>query len=166
MTKPIITLKSVKVHLFSSEETYCFEASVYVDGKYFCKATNRGHGGPDNYFDFADGGHHNEEALSDLEKRIKEVYPIKEFHGLEMSESLESLVCEEVNKFLTRRDMKRSMKKGILAHRLEDGQILEWKVGPKRDRGSLLDALKERFKEHEWFDDMSEDRQLELWRAE
>lgn len=50
MTKPVITLKNVKHAAFASQETNCFEATVYVDGKSFCKVSNEGHGGPDSYW--------------------------------------------------------------------------------------------------------------------
>lgn len=40
-----ITLKNIKVAEFASEETYCFTASVYLDGKRFGVAHNDGHGG-------------------------------------------------------------------------------------------------------------------------
>lgn len=44
---PVVTLKSVKLNSALSDETACFSATVYVDGKAFCLATNRGHGGDD-----------------------------------------------------------------------------------------------------------------------
>jgi len=48
-TKPLIELKNLKVAEFASEETTCYEATVWVDGKRFCIASNQGHGGPDSY---------------------------------------------------------------------------------------------------------------------
>lgn len=40
-----ITLKNVKYAAFASEETSCFEASIYIDGKKAGTASNDGHGG-------------------------------------------------------------------------------------------------------------------------
>jgi len=45
-----IELKNIKLYLTMSEETFCFEASLYVDGKKVSRVSNRGHGG-DNDFD-------------------------------------------------------------------------------------------------------------------
>ena len=45
-----IELKNIKLYLSMSQETYCFEASMYVDGKKVSRVSNRGHGG-DNEFD-------------------------------------------------------------------------------------------------------------------
>lgn len=47
--KPNITLKGLKIAKFASEETLCYEATVYVDGKAFCIASNQGFGGDDSY---------------------------------------------------------------------------------------------------------------------
>lgn len=48
-TKPVIELKNLKVAEFASEETTCYEATVYVDGARFCVASNQGQGGDDSY---------------------------------------------------------------------------------------------------------------------
>lgn len=48
--KPKITLKGLKIAKFASEETLCYEATVYIDGKALCIASNQGHGG-DTSFD-------------------------------------------------------------------------------------------------------------------
>jgi len=49
MKKPVIELKNLKVAEFASEETTCYEATVYVDGKRFCIASNQGHGGESSH---------------------------------------------------------------------------------------------------------------------
>lgn len=41
----IITLKNFKHAAFASQETYCFQATVYADGKKVGVASNEGHGG-------------------------------------------------------------------------------------------------------------------------
>ena len=41
-----ITLKNIKYSAFASQETQCFEAAVYVDGKKMGTASNQGFGGP------------------------------------------------------------------------------------------------------------------------
>ena len=44
-----IKLKNLKINERLSEETMCFSATVYVDGKRAFEAANRGHGGPNEY---------------------------------------------------------------------------------------------------------------------
>lgn len=43
------TLKNIKIAEFASEETWCFEASLYEDGKRVALADNIGQGGPNSY---------------------------------------------------------------------------------------------------------------------
>lgn len=42
-----ITLRNVKINKRLSEETTCFSANLYVDGKFAASVANRGQGGPD-----------------------------------------------------------------------------------------------------------------------
>lgn len=68
-----IELKNIKVMNSLSEETVCFSASIYVDGKKAGQASNRGHGGNTDYR-FTD---------RELEKRFEEYaksLPSKVFH--------------------------------------------------------------------------------------
>jgi len=44
-----IELKNVKHALFASQETECFEASIYIDGKRVGTVSNDGHGGCNDY---------------------------------------------------------------------------------------------------------------------
>lgn len=44
-----ITLKNIKVYQSMSEETLCFEASLWVDQKKLCRVTNSGRGGCNDY---------------------------------------------------------------------------------------------------------------------
>ena len=44
-----IELKNIKLSDFASQETRCFEATVYIDGKKAGTVSNEGHGGPHNY---------------------------------------------------------------------------------------------------------------------
>lgn len=49
MSAPKIELKNLKYAEFASEETACFEATVYVNGKRFCIVSNDGRGGDNRY---------------------------------------------------------------------------------------------------------------------
>ena len=66
MSRPIITLKNVKIAHFASHETPCFEATIYVDGKRFCGVSNNGQGGCDDYYPVIKG-----ESGSDVYAKIR-----------------------------------------------------------------------------------------------
>jgi hypothetical protein len=55
-TMKIYTLKNVKVCEWASEETFCFEATLYIDGKSFGRVHNEGRGGA-HYYDFRNDDH-------------------------------------------------------------------------------------------------------------
>lgn len=44
-----IELKNIKHHADMSEETFCYSASVWLNGTRVGTVTNRGHGGPDEF---------------------------------------------------------------------------------------------------------------------
>lgn len=69
---PALELRNVKHAEFASEETACYRATLYVDGRKFCEVSNDGHGGPDDHFPVPGGVKPSElrEALWDLAKRI------------------------------------------------------------------------------------------------
>lgn len=59
-----LELKAFKCAQFASEETLCFEANLYVDGKKICRVNNDGHGGSNSWW-FP-------KEQRDLEKEIEE----------------------------------------------------------------------------------------------
>lgn len=65
-----ITLKILAYAPKMSEETYCFKADVYVDGKLVAHASNAGHGGNTNVQPYTnantDGGKRNHKAWEEL----------------------------------------------------------------------------------------------------
>ena len=53
MTHDRLSLKNVKINSAVSQETNCFSASIYLDGKKVGTARNHGNGGP-NFYDWED----------------------------------------------------------------------------------------------------------------
>lgn len=47
-----LSLKNVKIMRSLSEETICFSATIYIDGKKACNVSNRGNGGCHDYDDW------------------------------------------------------------------------------------------------------------------
>ena len=45
-----IELKAIKYSAFASQETHCYEANLYVDGKKIGVVSNDGHGGADSFW--------------------------------------------------------------------------------------------------------------------
>ena len=128
--KPVITLRNVKIHLGLSEETPCYEASVYVDGEQFCFVSNHGHGGCDNVWAPKGKMEGFSERLKALEERIAATYPKHEYdlgEGRKGSyeESLESLCHVAAFEESDKKSLKTKMARVMLT--VEDGKVYQYK---------------------------------------
>lgn len=122
---PVITVKNLKYAAFASEETHCFEATVYVDGKKFCRTSNEGHGGPN--MDYPIGG---TMAMSTLLKQIEELNkriaatakpPLEsdpewkqDLWKKGFRPDFEAAVMEAVDRALAAKDLKKILKKSVM----------------------------------------------------
>lgn len=117
---PRLTLKSVKVNLGLSEETFAFTATLYVNGARYGFVSNAGHGGPcqvrvleaQNW------------KLSELELNnlIKETFPLvaSKLFPEGRQRDLDDVLSELVSDFLIERDFKKALKKFVF---LQDGEL-------------------------------------------
>jgi hypothetical protein len=109
MKKPIITLKNIKHAVFSSQETECFQASVYVNTKLFCIASNAGRGGCNDY---AIKQPNNAWQFNELNQLISATYPSSKscFTGETIKADLESVVNELLDNHLNEKHFKKIMR--------------------------------------------------------
>lgn len=136
-----IEIKNVKHSAFASQETHCFQATVYVDGKKAFIASNNGHGGCDEYFPLKGM------SGSDMWTRIHEINAelnkeeIKTPHGT-LKNDLELVVSDLVNKWLREREVMKIMKK--VAYVGKDGAVytLPAKVKPTPKNLELVKKAK------------------------
>lgn len=115
-TKPVIELKNIQFAAFASEETNCYEATLYVDGERWGTVSNEGHGGPDNFHGV---GGKNWNDIRELDKRIAETYPkidmTKYGEGMEpMASSLEIICGDLINEHLAIKEVKSALKRYLL----------------------------------------------------
>lgn len=104
-----IELKNLKHSDFASQETYCFEASVYVDGKKAGTVSNQGCGGCHSY-------HPN--TLYSLLKAEADKLPPHEWRlneeVLTIQPDADTLISELVTEALQAKDLKSGMRRRIL----------------------------------------------------
>jgi len=87
-----ITLQKVKIITAMSEETLCYTAVICLDGKPVATASNRGHGGPDEY-------HFTDRAVEkQMVEYVKSLPPVAAF-GTMLPMSMEMYIGELVEKF-------------------------------------------------------------------
>jgi hypothetical protein len=114
-----IELKNLKHSDFASQETYCFEASVYIDGKKAGTVSNQGCGGSHSY-------HPN--TLYQLLKAEADKLPPHEWRlneeVLTIQPDADTIISELVTEALAIKDLKSGMRRRILFIG-ENGEVFE-----------------------------------------
>jgi hypothetical protein len=114
-----IELKNLKHSDFASQETYCFEASVYIDGKKAGTVSNQGCGGSHSY-------HPN--TLYQLLKAEADKLPPHEWRlneeVLTIQPDADTIISELVTEALHAKDLKSGMRRRILFIG-ENGEVFE-----------------------------------------
>jgi len=122
-----VTVKNLKVCEYMSEETLCFTATVYVDGKRRGTAENRGHGGCTDIHPF--------ELMQEL---IEYAATLPETQAtlsggksFEYAQTCESLVDDAVQAALREKDLKRILRNRILFVDV-NGDLMQSKTFPPK----------------------------------
>ncbi len=125
-----IELKNIKHMESMSQETNCYSASLYVDGKKIGEVSNEGHGGPDMFYG-------DRAAFAKAEAWVKENKPPLEcsFGGDPLPMDLELLCGELLTDWLVSKDLRSAMRSKVIFTRPgEDGVFeLKWKGVRKID---------------------------------
>lgn len=146
-----LELKNIKHAAFASEETHCFEAVLYVDGKPFATISNDGHGGCDHVHPYKLTHRDSAErkAWQDTMDKIDAYFASLPKSKLDLGngmtadipETLELWACGQVNEFLAKRDFKRAIKSKVLGQ-FKDG-IYQWKKAP--DLAKQIALIKQKY---------------------
>ena len=105
-----IEIKNVRHSELASEETHCFQASVYIDGKRRGTVENDGWGGPDRF---------NPPQLKDEIDAYAKTLPPIEADGMTLESDAEILIGDLVNEWLRVRSLKNACK-GRTLYRIPD----------------------------------------------
>ncbi len=106
----IITLKNIKHSEFASQETNCFEATVYVDGKRSFITSNQGTGGCDDYRPFTMEGYKAmREQIEAINAELK-LIPLTGDYA-DLTNDLEIAVGDCLTEWLINKDIKKNLKK-------------------------------------------------------
>ena len=122
MTK--IELKNIKFAEFASEETSCYQGTLYVDGKRFANVSNEGHGGCDSQRPIKP---YTYKDLDKLEITIAKEYPKwgSEYGDKEDTHDHDlEIVCGNLlNQWHVDKDVKRTLKKIAFVKSPDEKQI-------------------------------------------
>ena len=94
-----VEIKNIKLNLAFSEETTCFKADIFVDGKKAGYASNDGHGGSTCYNAYDVKGR---DLIAQAEKHFSAmpdiVVPMPNGRTFELKSTLENFIDEEAEK--------------------------------------------------------------------
>lgn len=102
-----LTIKNLKTSEFASEETLCFEATVYVDGKRAFIARNDGHGGG-NYYHAVEG--YNGPSERNINEWMKANRPAVEFEGMTLEHTMDWEVDELIAQIQQKKTLDRMLR--------------------------------------------------------
>ncbi len=162
-----ITVKNVKVAQFASEETLCFEATVYIDGKRGFTAHNQGHGGSNMYYPIKKGDDFDRSLLDAAEEWVKkqpEIVcddmndpndPEKPFS---YQPCLDHFVDKAVNEFQNEKELKKVLKKALI---FDGSKIFSYNC--KIDHPKIREQIKKNNPDAVIMNDLPLDEALEIF---
>jgi len=124
-----LELKNIKHTAWASEETNCYQASVYLDGKPLAIVDNAGRGGCDRQDEHPSFKKENfRKSFFDVMKDVDAYFkglPKKQYTNFELDMDLELWCGEQLEKWQYSKDLKRHLKKGSM---IKDGEdVYTWK---------------------------------------
>ena len=177
-------LKNLSLNTSISEETHCFRASVYINGKRMFTASNGGNGGPNFYSpsDFKTGKEAFEEAMS-LAREEARQYTLKKIElGEDLQwaidderlkdELIDWLIADLINEQLTLKEMRKTIKKKVIVYDPKSNDILH--LGKDKPTDEILEKYKNHFatksdeknaKDWVWLNMIPEAEAYKYWRT-
>lgn len=117
-----ITLKNIKHSEFASQETNCFQADIYIDGKPFACVSNDGQGGCDMHLK------HPKNPTNDFYADLRKVN--EHFKEDSSRYGLDCVVSDLLVDYLVTKDVKKLMSRNMIV--FEKGEKGYYKYGKKK----------------------------------
>ena len=162
-----IEMKNISYYARGSEETPCYNATVYINGKKAVEVSNDGHGGSDRQHVWHENGFRlqeiNEWCVAKFGKSTWE------YGGQTYSTDLdlEHYCHDELYKHLDTKLLKRNMKKNIMFFRdendIKSGQYSLAKI--QNNIGGLMAYIKDKYPKSFILNDMPFEKALETFRS-
>lgn len=131
-----IELKHIHVQEWNSDETICYFASLYVDGRKIGRVSNAGDGSADRF----DGDH---AAYAEADRWVAENMPPWDVNGQEIPASIEDVCLSQVVAHQDAMFLKSKMESSILVHRPNKGGVHAYAVPRRTPLGEpVFDAVR------------------------
>ena len=140
-------LKRIKHYPSMSEETYCYEANLYILDKKICRVSNRGRGGSDD-FDIETSDVFNYDFLQKLDDWCKKNLPkwYFEYQKKYVPTSLEAWLGDQVTKYINQQEFNKAMRKTVLYIDPDKKGLFEFVAKPTNEHLQILQFRNPKFK--------------------
>ena len=160
-----LELKAIKHTEWASEETHCYQASLFVDGKPVAIVSNDGHGGCDRDYDHPKFKGDYRATMNAVHEYFKSLpNEPSEWSEDGFAQSLEGWCGDQVNDWLSTRELKRKFKSHVLVQLKGKEGIFQTKFHPTVTKGEWV-IYKQAGETRRILNDMPFDEALTLWRA-
>ena len=170
--KPVIELKNIKHTAWASEETHCYQATLYVDGVKWGTVSNQGHGGCDNFY----GETRSDEDIEHLNGRIRDTYEPYTFGDgndevmlgavpRSIDQDIEMVCHDLVNQWLRDKDFNRAMKSKVLFTKPDTQGIWQLAVKKPLTLEVMLAKTKAQHPQYTYLADLPVDQAKEIYFA-
>ena len=154
---PRIELKNIKHTAWASEETHCYQATLYVDGERWGAVSNRGHGGCDNFYGEGGKTHEDIAALNTLIGETFPAYAFGDTTDITLKQDLEMVCADLVNQWLRDKEFTRAMKSKVLFTKPDTQGIWQVPVKKPQPQWMVLDVMKAKYPTYTYLADLPVD---------
>lgn len=162
----VLELKNIKHAEFASQETHCYEATVYFNNKTIGWVNNDGVGGSDT-FNAKEPFKDNNTTWNSLENRLAKEHPQQhlEWDNSMHDMTLESWCYNQVNKFLSKKDFNRYMKSKVVFIKPDEPKAIRYFSfkGVRSITQQHIDHIKSKYPTYQILNDMPKAEALDLW---
>jgi hypothetical protein len=138
-----LSLKNVKHTEWASEETHCYQASLYVDGKPVAVVSNEGRGGGDRDYQHSKFKGDYRAKMTEVREHFSALPPVVcELFEDGYPQCLEGWCCEEINTWLAAREFRGKMRNNTLFQKEGSTDILGMPIRQTSTDGSWSNGLR------------------------
>ena len=183
-----ISIKGLRLSKDFSEETHCFQATVYIDGKRAFIAHNDGHGGANYYAPHGVSKNSDAKRLAfknsmaearkeaaryiEAKSNGREDYDWAVERFADTDELIDWVITDLINEIGLLKEMREHLKKYVCSYDKRTREITKWKTTPtqsnidavKKYADLLIHEITAKKNEYIVLNELSESEALEYWR--
>ena len=174
-----ISIKGLRLSKDFSEETHCFQATVYIDGKRAFIAHNDGHGGANYYAPHGVSKNNDAKRLAfknsmaearkeaaryiEAKSNGREDYDWAVERFADTDELIDWVITDLINEIGLLKEMRYYLKGRVVAYNTRTREMDQWRTTPVESNIDPLKKYHEK-KPYVWLNELSESEALKYWR--